>query len=210
MKTRSHRKTVTSVKLAESNQANLAMLKSPFTNHAFNSDEADVVAINDDRHASLNRFRRLTSNDGLSPEEQLNKHPQMMLAKLVEAKLVEESANGGYINEGMVLSDDIKPMSEVKLGIEEPQKPMAVDVRDVTFTYGFGKKSLLTLKKINVSVPQGKIYALLGSSGCGKHSIGALLDRRSLFNFIIRIETDFRLARGFVIDIWLTRLKNPS
>ena len=149
------------------------MLKSPFTNNAFNSDEADVVAINDDRHASLNRFRRLTSND-MSPEEQLNKHPQLMLAKLVE-----ETANGGYVNEGMVLSEDIKP-TDIKLAMDYQPKsvPVAVDVRDVTFTYGFGKKSLLTLKKINVSVPQGKIYALLGSSGCGKHFTNLYLNTK--------------------------------
>lgn len=47
------------------------MLKSPFDKHGYTSDEADVVAINDDHHASLKIFRRLTSND-LSPEAQLN------------------------------------------------------------------------------------------------------------------------------------------
>ena len=156
------------------------MLKSQFTNHAFNSDEADVVAINDDRHASLNPFRRLTSND-LSPEEQLNKHPQLMLAKLVE-----ETANGGYVNEGMVSSEDITKQSDIKLAIDDQQKPVAVDVRDVTFTYGFGKKSLLTLKKINVSVPQGKIYALLGSSGCGKH-FDNISQNRCLFDIFAQL-----------------------
>lgn len=139
------------------------MLKLGFTsfgNDGFTSDEADVVAINDDRHASLARFRRLTS---LDLSENNNLDPTLMMAKL------NESTNGGYVNEAMVITEEAP--SDVKLPIEDtPRYPqVAVDVRDLTFTYGFGKKSLLTLKKINVSVPQGKIYALLGSSGCGKY-----------------------------------------
>ena len=139
------------------------MLKNPFTNQAYTSDEADVVAINDNRHAALNRFRRLTSlND---KEESVNRDPALMLAKLVE----KTEKNGVYVNQGLVM-DDERSIASITPGMQTPGKPnkVAVDVRDVTFTYGFGKKSLLTLKKINVSVPQGKIYALLGSSGCGK------------------------------------------
>lgn len=139
------------------------MLKNPFTNHAYTSDEADVVAINDNRHASLNRFRRLTSLN--ERDESIKRDPALMLAKLVE----KTEKNGVYVNKGLVL-DDERSIGSVTPGAITPGKTpkVAVDVRDVTFTYGFGKKSLLTLKKINVSVPQGKIYALLGSSGCGK------------------------------------------
>lgn len=138
------------------------MLKNPFTNHAYTSDEADVVAINDNRHASLNRFRRLTSLN--ENNEGIKRDPALMLAKLVE----KTEKNGVYVNKGLVM-DDERSVGTVTPGAITPNKPakVAVDVRDVTFTYGFGKKSLLTLKKINVSVPQGKIYALLGSSGCG-------------------------------------------
>lgn len=139
------------------------MLKNPFTNQAYTSDEADVVAINDNRHASLNRFRRITSlND---KEESVRRDPALMLAKLVE----KTEKNGVYVNQGLVMDDD-PSVASITPGMQTPGRApkTAVDVRDVTFTYGFGKKSLLTLKKINVSVPQGKIYALLGSSGCGK------------------------------------------
>jgi ABC-type glutathione transport system ATPase component len=144
------------------------MFKMSFNdNTCYTNDEADVVAINDDRHASLNRFRRLTSND-MIPEGQLTKHPQLMLAKLME-----ETSNGGYVNDAMIIGEDID--SDIKLPMEQPSvSKVAVEVKDVTFTYGFGKKSLLTLKKINVSVPQGKIYALLGSSGCGESFINSI------------------------------------
>lgn len=139
------------------------MLKNPFTNHAYTPDEADVVAINDNRHASLNRFRKLTS--GNENPESVKRDPALMLAKLVE----KTEKNGVYVNNGLMM-DDERSIGSTTPGALTPGKPakVAVDVRDVTFTYGFGKKSLLTLKKINVSVPQGKIYALLGSSGCGK------------------------------------------
>lgn len=138
------------------------MLKNPFSNQAYTTDEADVVAINDNRHAALNRFRRLTTQN--DKEESIQRDPALMLAKLVE----KTDKNGVYVNQGLVM-DDERSVSTTP-GLQTPPKggKVAVDVRDVTFTYGFGKKSLLTLKKINVSVPQGKIYALLGSSGCGK------------------------------------------
>lgn len=141
------------------------MLKNPFSNQAYTTDEADVVAINDNRHAALNRFRRLTTQN--DKEESIQRDPALMLAKLVE----KTDKNGVYVNQGLVM-DDERSVSTTP-GLQTPPKggKVAVDVRDVTFTYGFGKKSLLTLKKINVSVPQGKIYALLGSSGCGKTTL---------------------------------------
>lgn len=149
------------------------MLKNPFSaTGAYTSDEADVVAINDNRHASLNRFRRLTDRVDMN-DEGVKRDPALMLAKLVE----KTEKNGVYVNKGLVMDDErsigsatpggITPAGAITPAANKPTK-IAVDVRDVTFTYGFGKKSLLTLKKINVSVPQGKIYALLGSSGCGK------------------------------------------
>lgn len=139
------------------------MIKNPFTNHSYVSDEADVVAINDNRHASLNRFRRLTSVN--ETDEKVKRDPALALAKLVE----KTDKNGVYVNKGLVMEDE-RSIQSTPGAITPNNRPpkIAVDVRDVTFTYGFGQKSLLTLKKINVSVPQGKIYALLGSSGCGK------------------------------------------
>ena len=127
-----------------------------------NINGSDAVTLNDDRHTSLTRFRRLTSVD-LSIPDHSNQHPTLPLVKLMEA------SNGGYVNQSMVITEEGSGSSDVKLPIEDTLKgsEIAVDVRDVTFTYGFGKKSVITLKKMNVCVPQGKIYALLGSSGCG-------------------------------------------
>ncbi|XP_027200085.2 ABC transporter G family member 20-like [Dermatophagoides pteronyssinus] len=143
------------------------MIKNPFTNHSYVSDEADVVAINDNRHASLNRFRRLTSVN--ETDEKVKRDPALALAKLVE----KTEKNGVYVNKGLIMEDERSTQSTpgaiTPTSIRPPK--IAVDVRDVTFAYGFGQKSLLTLKKINVSVPQGKIYALLGSSGCGKTTL---------------------------------------
>ena len=145
----------------------------PFNaNQSFKTDEEDVVALSENRHASLNRFRRLTSLN--ENDERVKRDPALMLAKLVE----KTEKNGTYVNPGLNMDDDPGTVSACHLtpaviqqGALTPggqHTKTAVDVRDVTFTYGFGKKSLLTLKKINVQVPQGKIYALLGSSGCGK------------------------------------------
>ncbi len=62
--------------------------------------------------------------------------------------------------------------------------PIAVEVSNVEFKYGknyFDPSMIITnpmgfmnmrssqvLKKISISAPKGKIYALLGASGCGK------------------------------------------
>lgn len=141
-----------------------------FGNHGYQSDEADVVALNDDRQASLSKFRRLTSVDLTNSIDQ---HPTLMLARL---KANIENENGAYVNEM------VSPVDPDGVGITiDSQQPTttdspkrfknAVEVRDVSFTYGYGINSLLTLKKINLTVPQGKIYALLGSSGCGKTTL---------------------------------------
>ncbi len=60
-----------------------------------------------------------------------------------------------------------------------PSIPAAVKVDGVEFTYStsylewmlnpFKKKNEPILKGISLSVPKGKIYALLGASGCGNH-----------------------------------------
>jgi hypothetical protein len=130
-----------------------------FGDSGYNAEEADVVAINDDRHASLARFRRLTSID-LTASKQ---NPTLMLAKLMEqsAKERAKDALGGYDNEAMI-ADSGYEESMVKVPIDQvtghpKASPIAVDCRDLTFTYGYGKTASLILKRINVQVIMIKI-----------------------------------------------------
>lgn len=51
------------------------------------------------------------------------------------------------------------------------KKRPAVEVRDVDLTYGFGIKTNVVLTGMNITIPEGGIYALIGPSGCGKTSI---------------------------------------
>ena len=93
----------------------------------------------------------------------------------------------------MFITEEAEGSSDVTLPIEDTPKgsEIAVDVRDVTFTYGFGKKSVITLKKINVCVPQGKIYALLGSSGCGMKITLSIILEFHLQRFFILFNINF-------------------
>jgi len=54
-----------------------------------------------------------------------------------------------------------------------PKKPkeLAVDIRNVTYQYGVGRKATKVLNDISLKVPLGGIYGLLGPSGCGKTSL---------------------------------------
>ncbi|XP_064482498.1 ABC transporter G family member 20-like [Ornithodoros turicata] len=48
---------------------------------------------------------------------------------------------------------------------------LAIDVKDLWLWYGDGAKKVEIFKGININVPRGGIYALLGSSGCGKTTL---------------------------------------
>ncbi|CAL1544633.1 unnamed protein product [Lymnaea stagnalis] len=49
--------------------------------------------------------------------------------------------------------------------------PMAVYCRGLTKSLGSGKSKIDVLCGLNMSVPQGAIYGLLGASGCGKTTL---------------------------------------
>ena len=55
--------------------------------------------------------------------------------------------------------------------VKVKKKRPAVEVRDVDLTYGFGIKTNVVLTGMNITIPEGGIYALIGPSGCGKTSI---------------------------------------
>lgn len=77
------------------------------------------------------------------------------------------------------LANNLKNMvsKHSNIEIEMPPVSVAVEVKNVEFTYKRNYLDVLTnprkknkpiLKGISLSVPKGKIYALLGASGCGK------------------------------------------
>ena len=47
-------------------------------------------------------------------------------------------------------------------------KELAVDVRNISYQYGFGRKANKVLNDVTLKVPLGGIYGLLGPSGCGR------------------------------------------
>lgn len=51
-----------------------------------------------------------------------------------------------------------------------------IDIRDVVFAYP-SRKAKTILNGFSLSVPAGKVVALVGSSGCGKSTIISLLMR---------------------------------
>ena len=58
----------------------------------------------------------------------------------------------------------------------EDNRDLAIEVRAVSFQYGgllptFISAGTPVLNKINMSLPKGKIYGLLGASGCGKTTL---------------------------------------
>ncbi|XP_042142911.1 ABC transporter G family member 23-like [Ixodes scapularis] len=89
--------------------------------------------------------------------------------------------------------EDLDPPQEPKEAVEYPGAPgflgdavagvksptsdpstrckLAVDVRGLELWYGAGEDKVEIFKGINVKVPRGVIYALLGSSGCGKTTL---------------------------------------
>lgn len=79
--------------------------------------------------------------------------------------------NNNYIKDkSMIPLDEILPDANCN---DLPRKKVknAVEVRDLDLTYGFGIKTNVVLTGMNITVPEGGIYALIGPSGCGKTSI---------------------------------------
>lgn len=80
-------------------------------------------------------------------------------------------ADADYIKDkSMIPLDDILPAKD-KFNLPMKKVKNAVEVRDVDLTYGFGIKTNVVLTGMNITVPEGGIYALIGPSGCGKTSI---------------------------------------
>lgn len=66
--------------------------------------------------------------------------------------------------------------------------PPAVDVQNVSLVYGHGKQQVEVLKDLHMQVEVGCIYALLGSSGCGKTSLlKMILNQKRPTSGVVRI-----------------------
>lgn len=52
----------------------------------------------------------------------------------------------------------------------------SIDICDVHFAYP-SRKEMLILQGFSLSIPAGKVVALVGSSGCGKSTIMSLITR---------------------------------
>ncbi|XP_059481223.1 ABC transporter G family member 20-like [Neocloeon triangulifer] len=64
-----------------------------------------------------------------------------------------------------------------------PVRELAVSVRDAFKFYGSKKKPVVVLNHLNMTVPRGCIYGLLGASGCGKTTLlTCIVGRRKLMS----------------------------
>lgn len=52
----------------------------------------------------------------------------------------------------------------------------AIDIRDVYFSYPSRDDNMI-LQGFSLSIPAGKVVALVGSSGCGKSTVISLVER---------------------------------
>ena len=55
-------------------------------------------------------------------------------------------------------------------------QPMDIQLKDVSFSYK-NRPEVVVLHNVNLSIPRGKVTALVGPSGAGKSTIAALLNR---------------------------------
>ncbi|KAF2887201.1 hypothetical protein ILUMI_18972 [Ignelater luminosus] len=63
----------------------------------------------------------------------------------------------------------------------QEKKQLAVCVRNASKFYGSKNKPVMVLNGLNMTVPKGIIYGLLGASGCGKTTLlNCIVGRRRL------------------------------
>lgn len=84
------------------------------------------------------------------------------------------------IQKGLASVERIAKILDAPIGIKDPEKPVAVSgfqhqiqFNNVSFAY----ETQTVLQNINVTIPKGKILALVGSSGAGKSTFADLIPR---------------------------------
>lgn len=90
----------------------------------------------------------------------------------------EQPASG---SEDAVVPRRTRPPLKTQLSTVWSRKQNAVSVRRACKSYGPKKKSNAVLDQLNMTVPKGTIYGLLGASGCGKTTLlTCIVGRRRL------------------------------
>ena len=92
------------------------------------------------------------------------------IKKLTFDQLVDSNLN----NDELISRDDCKiPTLEEVLELIKPTNlTINIEIKNVDFSYDKERK---VLKNVNVTIPKGKMIALVGESGCGKSTITNLL-----------------------------------
>lgn len=93
-------------------------------------------------------------------------------------KIMFSSENNMIVTDAMNRIDsllNIKPLTEVEKGKEEKIVTNNVCIENVSFSYA--DSSSLAVKNINLTIPSGKTYALVGPSGGGKTTLASLISR---------------------------------
>jgi len=121
------------------------------------------------KRTSLVHFDRSTSNE--SPR--------------TDSPVSDSTSFSSMQNQDAFAMDMAKKILHPILRKNEP----AIKIRNAVFGYG---KNKTILNHINLSVPQGKIFALLGSSGCGKTTL--------LRNILGRLKPNSGTVRVFGVE----------
>ena len=93
--------------------------------------------------------------------------------------------NAGQIYSNSLFLGDLFQFLALQPGIKDPDKPallpdanrgpLGIDFRDVTFHYPGSRR--LVLDRVSLSIPAGKIVAVVGTNGAGKSTLVKLLCR---------------------------------
>ncbi len=93
--------------------------------------------------------------------------------------------NAGQIYSNSLFLGDLFQFLALQPGIQDPDKPallpeagrgpLGIEFRDVTFRYPGSKR--LVLDRISLSIPAGKVVAVVGTNGAGKSTLVKLLCR---------------------------------
>jgi ABC-type multidrug transport system fused ATPase/permease subunit len=86
------------------------------------------------------------------------------------------------IRKGMGAVERVQSVMGAEIDIKDPEQPLeinefkqAVEFRDVHFKYANAERA--AVEQINLTIPHGKVVALVGASGAGKSTLADLLPR---------------------------------